>query len=96
VHPELPLTNEIYTRMPPNLMDLRIALAGGGAGAFAMIRPHLNLSAVGVAISTALAPPFSASAICLTRGEYRLSIFDPQESRRITVSLVMCSYCGTR
>src|SRR5215831_17290306 len=53
VHSEFPLTSEIYARTAPNLMDLMIALAGGAAGSYSTITPRLNLSFVGVAISTA-------------------------------------------
>ena len=74
VHSAFPLTNEIYARTSPNLMDLMIALSGGAAGAYAMVTPRLNLSLVGVAISTALVPPLSSSAICMARGEYRLGL----------------------
>jgi uncharacterized hydrophobic protein (TIGR00271 family) len=74
VHSEFPLTNEIYARTSPNVMDLMIALGGGAAGAYSMITPRLNLSWVGVAISTALVPPLSSSAICVARGEYRLGL----------------------
>jgi len=74
VHSEFPLTHEIYARTAPNLMDLMIALGGGAAGAYSMIFPQLNVAFVGVAIATALVPPFSASAICLARGEYSLAL----------------------
>jgi uncharacterized hydrophobic protein (TIGR00271 family) len=74
VHSTFPLTNEIYARTSPNLMDLMIALSGGAAGAYAIVTPRLNLSLVGVAISTALVPPLSSSAICMARGEYRLGL----------------------
>jgi uncharacterized hydrophobic protein (TIGR00271 family) len=73
VHHEIPLTGEIYARTAPNLMDLMIALAGGAAGAFAMISPRLSVAFVGVAIATALVPPLAASAICLARGDYSLA-----------------------
>jgi uncharacterized hydrophobic protein (TIGR00271 family) len=73
-HSEFPLTSEIYARTAPNLMDLMIALAGGAAGAYSMVTPRLSLSFVGVAISTALVPPLSSSAICVARGEYRLGL----------------------
>jgi uncharacterized hydrophobic protein (TIGR00271 family) len=74
VHSEFPLTQEIYARTAPNLMDLMIALGGGAAGAYSMITPRLNLSFVGVAISTALVPPLASSAICVARGEYELGL----------------------
>jgi uncharacterized hydrophobic protein (TIGR00271 family) len=73
LHATFPLTAEIYARTAPNLMDLMIALLGGAAGAYATTSPRLNGALVGVAISTALVPPLASSAICLARGEYRLS-----------------------
>jgi uncharacterized hydrophobic protein (TIGR00271 family) len=72
-HAVFPLTAEIYARTAPNLMDLMIALGGGAAGAYAVTSERLGGAAVGVAISTALVPPLASSAICLARGEYRLS-----------------------
>ena len=74
IHRDLSLTDEIYARTAPNLMDLLIALGGGAAGAFSMISPRLSVAFVGVAIATALVPPLSASAICLARGEYELAL----------------------
>jgi len=72
-HSVFPLTEEIYARTSPNLMDLMIALAGGATGAYAMTSPRLNVAFVGVAIATALVPPLASSAICLARGELWLS-----------------------
>lgn len=74
LHSEFPLTDEIYSRTAPNLMDLMIALGGGAAGAYSMISPRLSVAFVGVAISTALVPPLSASGICLARGDYHLGL----------------------
>ena len=73
IHRDLPLTDEIYARTAPNLMDILIALGGGAAGAYSMIAPRLSVAFVGVAIATALVPPLSASALCLARGEYELA-----------------------
>jgi uncharacterized hydrophobic protein (TIGR00271 family) len=73
IHRDIPLTDEIYARTTPNLMDLMIALGGGAAGAFSMIAPRLSVAFVGVAIATALVPPLASSAICLARGEYALA-----------------------
>lgn len=74
IHRDIPLTDEIYARTAPNLMDLMIALGGGAAGAYSMISPRLSVAFVGVAIATALVPPLSSSAICLARGEYALAL----------------------
>ena len=73
IHRDIPVTDKIYSRTAPNLMDLMIALGGGAAGAFSMITPRLSVAFVGVAIATALVPPLSSSAICLARGEYALA-----------------------
>jgi uncharacterized membrane protein len=74
VNRDIPLTNEIMSRTGPNLFDLMIALAGGAAMAYALFKPSLGLSLVGVAIATALVPPLSSSAILLVRNEYALSV----------------------
>jgi uncharacterized hydrophobic protein (TIGR00271 family) len=74
VHSDFPLTDEIYSRTTPNLMDLMIGLGGGAAGAYSMISPRLSVAFVGVAIATALVPPLSSSALCLARGEYSLAL----------------------
>jgi uncharacterized hydrophobic protein (TIGR00271 family) len=73
IQSQFPLTDEIFARTTPNLMDLMIALGGGAAGAFSMISPRLSGAFVGVAIATALVPPLASSAICLSRGEYNLA-----------------------
>lgn len=104
VHAEFPLTTEIYARTTPNFMDLMIALGGGAAGAYSMISPRLSLSPVGVAISTALVPPLSSSAICLARGEYRLGLsalllaFTNMVAIQVAGSIVMwlCGYRGEK
>jgi uncharacterized membrane protein len=64
-HQGIPLTAEIYARTSPNLMDLMIGVGGGAAGAYAMTSPRLSVAFVGVAIATALVPPFASSAVCL-------------------------------
>ena len=46
LHQGQPLTNEILSRTQPTSMDLMIALAGGTAGAYAMVSPHLSVAVV--------------------------------------------------
>lgn len=70
IHQNVPLTKEIIARTNPTLFDLMIALAGGAAGAMAMISPQIGTAIVGVAIATALVPPLSASGILMARGEW--------------------------
>ena len=49
-----------------------IALAGGTAGAYAMVSPHLSVAVVGVAVATALVPPLAASGILFAHSEIQL------------------------
>ena len=74
LHQDSPLTNEILSRTQPTSMDLMIALAGGTAGAYAMISPHLSVAVVGVAVATALVPPLAASGILFAYGEGSLGL----------------------
>lgn len=68
LHIEIDITAEILSRTRPNLLDLAIAVAGGAAGAYAILSPRVNVGVVGVAISTALVPPLASCGICLSRG----------------------------
>lgn len=72
LHSTQPLTAEILSRTQPTSMDLMIALAGGTAGAYAMVSPHLSVAVVGVAVATALVPPLAASGILFAHGELTL------------------------
>lgn len=72
LHNDQPLTAEILSRTQPTSMDLMIALAGGTAGAYAMVSPHLSVAVVGVAVATALVPPLAASGILFANGEMQL------------------------
>ncbi len=74
LHKDLPLSAEILSRTQPTSMDLMIALAGGTAGAYAMVSPHLSVAVVGVAVATALVPPLAASGILFANGETQLGL----------------------
>lgn len=74
LHKGQPLTAEILSRTQPTSMDLMIALAGGTAGAYAMVSPHLSVAVVGVAVATALVPPLAASGILFANGEIQLGL----------------------
>ena len=74
LHKGQPLTAEILSRTQPTSMDLMIALAGGTAGAYAMVSPHLSVAVVGVAVATALVPPLAASGILFANGELQLGL----------------------
>jgi len=60
IHRDAPLTNEILSRTDARLFDLIIALAGGAAGAVAVLSPRVGTAIVGVAVATALMPPLAA------------------------------------
>ncbi|MEM3399447.1 MAG: TIGR00341 family protein [Candidatus Micrarchaeia archaeon] len=64
---------EIMNRTKPTLLDLGIALAAGGAGAYAIAR-RMNASLIGVAISTALLPPLCVVGIGLALYSLEISI----------------------
>ena len=74
LHKDQSLTAEILSRTQPTSMDLMIALAGGTAGAYAMVSPHLSVAVVGVAVATALVPPLAASGILFAHGEPQLGL----------------------
>jgi uncharacterized hydrophobic protein (TIGR00271 family) len=68
LYQDIPAGNELLSRTSPSTFDLIIALAGGAAGAYAMVSPRLSVGLVGVAVATALVPPLSTSGIFLARG----------------------------
>lgn len=74
LYPEQVMTGEILGRTTPTTMDLMVALAGGAAGAYAMISPNLSVAVVGVAVATALVPPLTASGILLSAGKWELAM----------------------
>ena len=60
--------SEILSRTSPTLLDLGVALAAGGAGAFAHTRRGIANSIAGVAIAVALVPPLAVVGIGLALG----------------------------
>ena len=61
--------SEILNRTSPTLIDLGVAMAAGGAAAFAQTRRSILSSIAGVAIAVALVPPLAVSGIGLALGE---------------------------
>lgn len=59
---------EILSRTAPTMLDLGIALAAGGAAAFAYTHRRIANSIAGVAIAVALVPPLAVSGIGLALG----------------------------
>jgi uncharacterized hydrophobic protein (TIGR00271 family) len=70
MHRDIPVTAEMLARTNPNLFDLIIALAGGAAGAVAVLSPRVGTAIVGVAVATALVPPLAAAGMLLARADY--------------------------
>ena len=56
-------TDEIISRINPNLFDLAVALVSGVAGAYAVAREDVSTALPGVAIAAALVPPLSVIGI---------------------------------
>jgi uncharacterized hydrophobic protein (TIGR00271 family) len=61
---------QIVSRVSPTLIDLAIALAAGGAGAFALSRPDVGDALPGVAVAIALVPPLAVVGITLQAADY--------------------------
>jgi len=60
--------SQILNRTAPTLLDLAVAMAAGGAAAFASTRRSIINSIAGVAIAVALVPPLAVSGIGLALG----------------------------
>ncbi len=67
------LSAEVTARTGPNLFDFAIALLSGIAAAYALARPGLAGTLVGVAIAVALVPPLGAVGICFAQGEFLMA-----------------------
>ena len=63
------ITNQMASRIEPNLFDLGVAIAAGIAAAVAMTRRSVADSLPGVAIAVAIVPPICVSGISLSMGE---------------------------
>lgn len=59
---------QIASRISPTLLDLGIALAAGGAGAFALSRSDVSDALPGVAVAIALVPPLAVLGITAQLG----------------------------
>ncbi|MDJ0953974.1 MAG: DUF389 domain-containing protein, partial [Acidimicrobiia bacterium] len=66
-----PVTNsQVASRVAPTLIDLIIAIAAGGAGAFALSRPDVSDALPGVAVAIALVPPLAVVGLMLETGQF--------------------------
>ncbi|MFQ3614759.1 MAG: DUF389 domain-containing protein [Cyanobacteriota bacterium] len=66
--------SEVLARTQPNLLDLGVALAAGGIGAFARVRKEIADSLAGVAIAVALMPPVCVIGLGLAHADWRTSL----------------------
>ncbi|MDA3945404.1 MAG: TIGR00341 family protein [Helicobacteraceae bacterium] len=57
------LTDEMRSRLNPNVLDLVVAILSGVAGAYAHAKSEIAKSLAGVAIAVALVPPLSVTGI---------------------------------
>ncbi len=69
VSPMTDATPAILARVRPSLLDLMVAIFGGVAGAYALLR-KFSASLVGVAIATALIPPLATVGWGVALGRY--------------------------
>ncbi|NQV90029.1 TIGR00341 family protein [Candidatus Uhrbacteria bacterium] len=66
------LNPEILARTEPSILYLAVAVIAGLAASFALIKPNLNASLPGVAISVALIPPLAVTGIGLARFDWAM------------------------
>lgn len=67
------VTSELRARTQPTLLDLGVAVVGGIAGVYAIMR-KLSGVMVGVAIATALVPPLSTVGFGLATGRFDFAL----------------------
>ena len=67
------MSEQVMSRTSPKLLDLVIALASGGAGAYALSRCDVADALPGVAIAISLVPPLNTAGILLASGESHLA-----------------------
>lgn len=64
------VNTQVASRIGPTLVDLLIAVAAGGAGAFALSRPDVSDSLPGVAVAIALVPPLAVVGLMISQGDW--------------------------
>ncbi len=67
------ITNEMFSRAYPTLLDLGVALVSGAAAAYAISRRDVSAALAGVAIAAALAPPLATAGIGLQMRNWRIA-----------------------
>jgi len=66
------LTDEMQSRLNPNVLDLMVAIISGVAGAYANAKSEVAKSLAGVAIAVALVPPLSVTGIGIGWGNWEV------------------------
>jgi len=66
------LTDEMRSRLNPNVLDLMVAIISGIAGAYANAKSEVAKSLAGVAIAVALVPPLSVTGIGIGWGNWEV------------------------
>ncbi len=64
------VNSQVASRIGPTVVDLAIAIAAGGAGAFALSRPDVSDSLPGVAVAIALVPPLAVVGLMISQAEW--------------------------
>jgi len=67
------LTSEIALRIKPSLANAAIAVVAGFAASLALVKPSLNETLPGVAISVALVPPLAVFSIGVAVGDWTIA-----------------------
>lgn len=62
--------SQVASRIAPTIVDLAIAMAAGGAGAFALSRPDVSDSLPGVAVAIALVPPLAVIGLMISQANW--------------------------
>lgn len=60
------LTQEMWSRTSPTIIDFLVGFVGGSAAAFARTRNHLSAALAGAAIAAALVPPIATAGLQLS------------------------------
>ena len=68
------VNSQVASRIQPSLVDLAIAIAAGGAGAFALSRPDVSDSLPGVAVAIALVPPLAVVGLMIAQNDWTAAV----------------------
>jgi len=68
------ITEELFSRGKPTLVDLGVAFFSGVAASYAMARPNVISAMAGVAIAAALVPPLVTVGITISKNHFIVAI----------------------